>query len=258
MALENLCGIYKITNIINNKCYIGKSNNIGNRWSKHLKSLYANSHHSYKLQNDFNEFGINNFTFQVLELTDSDIKNMDFLRLEDSYIDKFDSLNDGYNCEDTVEKVNNIIQDKIKNYKKSSNTNDKNNIPKNIALNINKKRLDYILDKCNSHIFKENFERISSIFQSIGFRNKFLFQLLRDLNILDINNKCLIDDSNMFKCEKKNTVDSKTKEQIEYYVTSINKYGFEFLINKILDAVNQQNIINIFSKKFLQELNHIY
>jgi len=33
------CGIYKITNIINGKSYIGQSINISNRWKQHTQSL---------------------------------------------------------------------------------------------------------------------------------------------------------------------------------------------------------------------------
>ena len=51
-------GIYKITNKINNKMYIGSSKNITGRWNYHIDDLFENKHHSYKLQKEFNEFGI--------------------------------------------------------------------------------------------------------------------------------------------------------------------------------------------------------
>ena len=47
---KNKCGIYKITNSINNKCYIGKSINIYYRIKSHItdlnrnKSRYENQH----------------------------------------------------------------------------------------------------------------------------------------------------------------------------------------------------------------------
>ena len=34
----NCCGIYLIRNKINNKIYIGQSNNIHRRWLEHLRS----------------------------------------------------------------------------------------------------------------------------------------------------------------------------------------------------------------------------
>ena len=35
MAREKICGIYKITNLINGKVYIGQSTNIERRWKDH-------------------------------------------------------------------------------------------------------------------------------------------------------------------------------------------------------------------------------
>jgi group I intron endonuclease len=53
-------GIYKITNIINSKVYIGESLDIIRRWEEHKVALNNNEHHSYKLQADWNKHGENN------------------------------------------------------------------------------------------------------------------------------------------------------------------------------------------------------
>ena len=37
LGTEQITGIYKITNQENNKCYIGQSVNISNRWKDHAK-----------------------------------------------------------------------------------------------------------------------------------------------------------------------------------------------------------------------------
>lgn len=37
-------GIYKITNTINGKVYIGKSENIRHRWKQHICELNKNEH----------------------------------------------------------------------------------------------------------------------------------------------------------------------------------------------------------------------
>lgn len=55
-------GIYKITNSINNKCYIGQSRNIEKRWSDHK---YSNL--DYSLYRAFRKYGIQNFTFEIIE-----------------------------------------------------------------------------------------------------------------------------------------------------------------------------------------------
>lgn len=39
-----MTGIYKITNLINNKIYIGQSTNIQNRWEEH--KFYSSNEHT--------------------------------------------------------------------------------------------------------------------------------------------------------------------------------------------------------------------
>ena len=59
-----MTGIYKITNIINGKCYIGKSeSNIEKRLNEHKVGRHSNEH----LQRAIQKYGIENFTFEVLE-----------------------------------------------------------------------------------------------------------------------------------------------------------------------------------------------
>lgn len=60
-------GIYKITNKINNKCYIGKSQNIENRWKQHLYNYKSNRYPNKPLYKAFLKYGILNFSFQIIE-----------------------------------------------------------------------------------------------------------------------------------------------------------------------------------------------
>ena len=64
-----MIGIYKITNKINNHCYIGQSRDIKERWSNHRsESSNQNSKaYEYPLYRSFRKYGIDNFTFEVLE-----------------------------------------------------------------------------------------------------------------------------------------------------------------------------------------------
>jgi group I intron endonuclease len=57
------CGIYKITNKINNKCYIGSSVNILERFKSHRNKLKSNKHINNYFQNAYNKHGINNFIY---------------------------------------------------------------------------------------------------------------------------------------------------------------------------------------------------
>ena len=46
---EIICGVYSITTKINNKKYIGKSENIYVRWDEHRNDLDKGNHHNKHL-----------------------------------------------------------------------------------------------------------------------------------------------------------------------------------------------------------------
>lgn len=60
--------VYKITNKINNKVYIGSSSNYLLRWQQHKDASIQPAHqcYDYPLQRAFRKYGINNFYFEVL------------------------------------------------------------------------------------------------------------------------------------------------------------------------------------------------
>jgi group I intron endonuclease len=60
-----ISGIYKITNKLNLMIYVGRSVNTTKRLKQHLWDLCANRHHNHKLQNSFNKYGEDNFTFSI-------------------------------------------------------------------------------------------------------------------------------------------------------------------------------------------------
>ena len=76
------CGIYKIENTKNNKIYIGSSINIEKRFYKHLWMLKKGIHDNNHLQNSFNEYGENYFSFSILELC----SEPDLVKRENFYI----------------------------------------------------------------------------------------------------------------------------------------------------------------------------
>lgn len=59
-------GVYTITNLINNKIYIGFAKNINKRWIRHKDDLNNNIHHCVHLQDSWNKYGKNQFLFEVL------------------------------------------------------------------------------------------------------------------------------------------------------------------------------------------------
>lgn len=77
-------GIYKITNLITGKFYVGSSQNINRRWGKHLQKLNTNTHPNIHLQRSFNVHGEYNFELSVLEYCCLD----DLIPREQHYIDE--------------------------------------------------------------------------------------------------------------------------------------------------------------------------
>lgn len=85
------CGIYKITNMINNKSYIGQSVDIVRRWNKHKN--FSQDRSEYPLYRAFKKYGVENFNFSILEECSPDKLN----EKEIYYIKYYNSYNDGYN-----------------------------------------------------------------------------------------------------------------------------------------------------------------
>lgn len=63
-------GIYKITNLINNKVYIGQSVHIEKRWydEKRRAFIEQEPEYYYPRSQAFRKYGIDNFSFEILEL----------------------------------------------------------------------------------------------------------------------------------------------------------------------------------------------
>ena len=57
--------IYKITNLINNKIYIGQTNDYERRVREHKNKMYGNV--QKPLYKAIDEYGIENFTFEIIE-----------------------------------------------------------------------------------------------------------------------------------------------------------------------------------------------
>ena len=83
------CGIYKITNLLNNKSYIGQSTFIEKRWSEEKR----NKNNGKTLTNAINKYGIENFKFEILEECEQDLLN----EKEQQYINLYNSVENGYN-----------------------------------------------------------------------------------------------------------------------------------------------------------------
>jgi group I intron endonuclease len=88
-------GVYKITNTVNGKFYIGSSKNIPTRIKQHFYQLKRNLHHSAHLQSAYNKYGKDSFIHEVL------LECENFLEEEQKLLDNLDwSLS--YNIGKTV------------------------------------------------------------------------------------------------------------------------------------------------------------
>ena len=81
--------IYKITNKINGKSYIGQTNNYNRRFMEH-RGMYDTTG-SKVLYQAFKKYGINNFDFEIL----GEYEN--YNEMEVKFTEEFDTINNGYN-----------------------------------------------------------------------------------------------------------------------------------------------------------------
>ena len=64
---EKISGIYKITCLANGKVYIGQSSNLSKRITDHKWMFVKGNHKSIPLQEAYNQYGPNNFTYEIVE-----------------------------------------------------------------------------------------------------------------------------------------------------------------------------------------------
>lgn len=88
--------VYSISNLYNNKLYVGSSVNFKYRKWCHINALKNNKHHSPILQNSWNKYGEYQFQFDIIEIVNN--KN-NLIEREQFWID---FLNPEFNCSPTA------------------------------------------------------------------------------------------------------------------------------------------------------------
>ena len=121
-----MIGIYKITNKINNHAYIGQSVDINGRINRHKRdSKNINSEvYNYPLYKAFRKYGIENFSFEILE----ECKKEELNEREIYWISFYDTVKNGYNvsrggqspCSFNQDKINEV-KDLLENTRKTFN-----------------------------------------------------------------------------------------------------------------------------------------
>lgn len=98
MKENKITGIYKVTNIITGEFYIGSSKNIKQRWVSHKNPSFRAQHPNVKLYKGMAQYGLNNFTFEIIEETDN-LKEREQYYIEQLKPTYNDRQANGYNAE---------------------------------------------------------------------------------------------------------------------------------------------------------------
>lgn len=88
--------IYHIINSVNGKRYVGKTSNAEKRLKTHFHLLEKGNHHSPKLQQAYNKYGKDSFTYEITEVEVEDEEGLSLLEMKE--IDLYNSYYQGYNC----------------------------------------------------------------------------------------------------------------------------------------------------------------
>lgn len=100
-----MIGIYKITNKINNLSYIGQSTQIEQRFREHKKSYNWYREKNKKLYKDILEYGINNFSFEILEecsIEELNDREQYYIKYYNTYPDQYNMTPGGqFNAEES-------------------------------------------------------------------------------------------------------------------------------------------------------------
>ena len=99
VGTEKVCGIYKITDINDMKCYVGQSVDIANRFTQHCRcGCGIKTPKDNKLYAAMLKEGLDQFTFEIVEICPQKELN----EKEKYYIDVYNSVNYGFNSQDGV------------------------------------------------------------------------------------------------------------------------------------------------------------
>jgi group I intron endonuclease len=86
-------GVYKITNTLTGKCYIGATRNVESRFSSHISQLNRGKHCCKPLQEEWSIYGREAFDFCVLQ----ELEKEELYVTEKYYIKEYSSLGECYN-----------------------------------------------------------------------------------------------------------------------------------------------------------------
>jgi len=177
------CGIYKITNTINGKFYIGSSKNIEHRWYIHKSQLKNGKHINIYLQRAYNKYGLNVFICDIICICDGYSSDR-LLNLEQYFLDKIntksynlsknakggDNISYHPNKEDISKKISKSLKEKYKSKEYLDNVKERrvgNNNPmygKNHTENSKKKISEKLKDYYKSNKNYKSGKKFEDVF----------------------------------------------------------------------------------------------
>ncbi len=91
-------GVFQIKNTSNNKVFIDNSLDMESKWNRHKMELKFGNHRNKNLQKDWNTYGEENFTFEVLselKIKEGEIinYNSELNTLQDMVLQELDNTN---------------------------------------------------------------------------------------------------------------------------------------------------------------------
>ena len=165
-----MIGIYKYTNNINHKVYIGQSINLEQRKSGHKSAAFNPNASDYNSQfhQAVRKYGWENFSYEVIaEISNEEYSQKMLDDLEKYFINYYDSYKNGYNATEGGNEVGNNVH--------KGETNGR-------AL-LNKEDVEYIRECYNEHIpFKIIYEQYKDKISKRGLQKIWWFETWKDIH----------------------------------------------------------------------------
>ena len=189
-------GIYKFTNKINGKVYIGQTRYLNSRYREHKSELINGIHHNEYLQKSVNKYGFDNFDYEIICRCNED--ELDEKELY--YINLYDSTNrnKGYNIHSGGEN-NRLSKETIEKIRKSHYGTNSKLTPKQVE-SIKLELLEGFTDKELADKYNVDHTTINKIGRCKNWK-----QVRSDLNDKNEKIKKNKKDKEIAKIKKENT-----------------------------------------------------
>ena len=243
-----IVGIYKITNLIDGKIYIGQTVNYRKRANAHISYLKKGTHHNSHLQRAFDKYGEGSFEIDLI--TECKISELD--SMERRYIKEYNCLNreHGYNLLGGGQKYREFtleVREKMSKARKGKPFTEEHK--RNISLgnkgkqiskkSIEKTRLTKKMRKVHCG------EKNPNALISNKVAEKIIIELLNKETVVNITNKYQVSSETVYNLMYNRTyqyVMPEAREQLKTRTTDNNEEKIDMAINMYLEGNSQNKI----------------